>query len=197
MTKYNLLTACALSSVAVAMISVAQPAKAVVYTFDIEPSFFSGSPDGSSGSGSFDTINPLTPNQSFFNQPVTNLFNDITVTLNNLNTTPTTTTFRLDDITNIIFSTDGSSNVSDFNFGTFDGGDNGEFTAQGVAPFTFALNDVDTGFVNEYQFTNLTEVATPVPFEMDISTGLLALGAIYGSRKLWNAQKRRSKSFHL
>ena len=161
-----------------------QPANAIVFTFDIEPV---GTQYGSFGSGSFDTIDPLSPNQFFPNEPPENVFNDITFTLNNLSATLTTTTFTIDDISEIIFSTDASSNITDFNIGTTSGADNGDFTANGTAPFIFVLNDADTGgFVNGYQFTNIQ----PIPFEAETSVALLALGGFFGLRKLRQRQAK-------
>lgn len=176
----------------VAIVSAVQPANAIIFTFDITELEV---PGGSFGSGSFDTRDPLSPNQEFVNEPTENVFNDVTFTLNNLNNlnaSPNTTTFTIDDIPEIIFSTDENSNITNFNIGSDEATNNGDFTAIGEEffPFGFQLYEADTNeFVNIYEFNNIQEAA-PVPFEMETSFGLLALGGFFGLRKLRQRQAK-------
>ncbi len=150
-------------------------AEAATFSFDLEAFL----PDGSFGSGSFETIDPIGPNQNL-SGPTTNVLSDITFTISNLNSTPNTTTFNIDDIPSIIFRTDASGNFSDFNIGVRPIASNTDYSAQGVQIFTFDLTDSSSNLVNQYEFTNIQEVTLPptdVPEPASV-LGLLTLGAL-------------------
>ncbi|MEA5533797.1 PEP-CTERM sorting domain-containing protein [Crocosphaera sp. XPORK-15E] len=165
---------------------VTSTSEAQAATFDLS---FTGNSTSITGTGTV-TIDDvlLIPNQAFFGLTGITAFQ---ATLTNLPTVPNSTTFSLADVSAFIIFTDSNASITDFNLASASNA--GGFSAIGVDPFTFALQD-QVGTLDTVTI-GITPAATSVP-EPDFLTMLGAVTVMgFGTafkRKL--AQKKQNKA---